>query len=107
MNKKKIGIVAKKLNHSLSPLIHNYWSKTNNYNFSYRKYEIQEENIGKFFYKYKSDKQFIGFNITIPYKENFFGLCDKVTTRAKKIGSVNLIYKKNKTIYWFQYNNPL
>ena len=25
--KKKIGIVAKKLNHSFSPLIHNYWSK--------------------------------------------------------------------------------
>ena len=47
MNKKKIGIVAKKLNHSLSPSIHNYWSRNNN--FIYRKYEVQEKNIDKFF----------------------------------------------------------
>ena len=99
MIKKKIGIVAKKLNHSLSPLIHNYWSKKNKNKFIYRKYEVQEKNLDKFFCNFKKDKRFIGFNITIPYKENFIGFCDKVTTRAKKIGSVNLIYKKNKTIY--------
>ena len=99
MNKKKIGIVAKKLDHSLSPLIHNYWSRKNDHNFTYRKYEVQEKNIGEFFYKYKKDKHFIGFNVTIPYKENFISLCDKVTARAKKIGSINLTYKKNNLVY--------
>ncbi len=99
MIKKKIGIVAKKLNHSLSPLIHNYWSKTKNNNFIYRKYEVEEKNIEKFFYNFRLDKLFIGFNITIPYKEKFIDLCDKATSRAKKIGSVNLIYKKNKIIF--------
>ena len=99
MIRKRIGIVGKKLDHSLSPLIHNYWSKKNNYRFIYRKYEVQEKNIDKFFYNYRRDKRFVGFNITIPYKENFIGFCDKVTTRAKKIGSVNLIYKKNKIIF--------
>ena len=49
MVSKKIGIVAKKLNHSLSPLIHNYWSKNNNNKFIYRKYEVQEKDINKFF----------------------------------------------------------
>ncbi len=97
MNKKKIGIVAKKLNHSLSPLIHNYWSRNNN--FIYRKYEVQEKNIDKFIYNYRKDKRFVGFNITIPYKETLIGFCDKITARAKKIGSVNLIYKKNKIIF--------
>ena len=99
MIKKKIGIVAKKLNHSLSPLIHNYWSKKNNNKFIYRKYEVQEKKINKFFNNYRSDKRFVGFNITIPYKEIFIGFCDKVTTRANKIGSVNLIYKKNNIIF--------
>jgi len=45
MNKKKIGIVAKKLNHSLSPLIHNYWAKKDNNKFIYRKYEVHEKKI--------------------------------------------------------------
>ena len=99
MIKKKIGIVAEKLNHSLSPMIHNYWSKKYNCNFLYKKYEVDEKKIEKFFYNYKGDKNFIGFNITIPYKEKFIDLCDKVSIRAKKIGSVNLIYKKNNMIY--------
>ena len=84
MIKKKIGIVAEKLNHSLSPMIHNYWSKKYKCNFLYKKYEMDEENIEKFFYSYKGDKDFIGFNITIPYKEKFIDLCDKVSLRAKK-----------------------
>ena len=96
MNKKKIGIVAKKLNHSLSPFIHNHWAKKNNNKFIYRKYEVQEKKIDKFFDNYRRDKEFVGFNITIPYKEIFINFCDKVTTRANKIGSVNLIYKKIK-----------
>ena len=99
MTKKKIGIVAKKLNHSLSPLIHNYWSKKTKSNFSYKKYEIDEKKIEKFFFSYKKDKNFIGFNITIPYKEKFINMCDNVSLRAKRIGSVNLIYKKGSKIY--------
>ncbi len=99
MVKKKIGIVAKKLSHSLSPLIHNYWSNNNNNKFIYRKYEVKENKIDEFFNKYRRDKRFVGFNITIPYKEIFISLCDKVTTRANKIGSVNLIYKKDKIIF--------
>ena len=52
MIKKKIGIVAKKLDHSLSPLIHNYWSKKNKNKFIYRKYEVKEKNIDRFFRNY-------------------------------------------------------
>ena len=99
MIKKKIGIVAEKLNHSLSPIIHNYWSKKTKCNFLYKKYEMDEKRIEKFFYNYKKDKNFIGFNITIPYKEKFINMCDNVSSRAKKIGSVNLIHKKGNMIY--------
>ena len=99
MIKKKIGIVAEKLNHSLSPMIHKYWSKKTKSNFLYKKYEIDEKRIERFFYNYKKDKYFIGFNITIPYKEKFIDMCDNVSLRAKKIGSVNLIYKKGNMTY--------
>ncbi len=96
---KKIGIVALKLNHSLSPSIHNFWSKQLNLKLKYNKYEIKEKNIQKFIHKFKKNIDFKGFNITIPYKEIFMSLCDRVSVKAKKIGSVNLIYKKNRLIY--------
>ena len=93
-----IGIVAEKLGHSLSPYIHNYWSKKYKKNFKYEKFELKEKDLKKFFQSYKKNKKFKGFNITIPYKTNFISLCDRITSKAKKIGSVNLVYKKNNLI---------
>jgi len=93
-----IGIVAEKLGHSLSPYIHNYWSKKYKKNYKYEKFELKEKDLQKFFQSYKKNKKFKGFNITIPYKTNFISLCDRITSKAKKIGSVNLVYKKNNLI---------
>ena len=93
-----IGIVAEKLGHSLSPYIHNYWSKKYKKNFKYEKFELKEKDLKKFFQSYKKNKKFKGFNITIPYKTSFIPLCDRITSKAKKIGSVNLVYKRDKLI---------
>ena len=93
-----IGIVAEKLGHSLSPYIHNYWSKKYKKNYKYEKFELKEKDLQKFLQSYKKNKKFKGFNITIPYKTNFIYLCDRITNKAKKIGSVNLVYKKNNLI---------
>ncbi len=94
-----IGIVALRLNHSLSHVIHNYWIDQINSKFQFNKYEIKENEIDEFMDKFKKNKNFKGFNITIPYKEKFINLCDTVSPRARKIGSINLIYKKNNFIY--------
>jgi len=96
--KNTIGIIAEKLGHSLSPYIHNYWSKKYNKNLKYEKFEISEKKLTKFFEAFRKNKKFKGFNVTIPYKTNFISLCDKTTHKAKKIGSVNLVYKKNNLI---------
>jgi shikimate dehydrogenase len=93
-----IGIVAEKLGHSLSPYIHNYWSKKYKQKLKYQKFEVSEKNLVKFFQSFKKNKKFKGFNVTIPYKTNFINLCDRITPKAKKIGSVNLVYKKNNFI---------
>ena len=97
--KKRIGIVAKKLSHSLSPLIHNYWIKKNKFSAEYVCFEIKENELTQFYNDFKVDKSFLGFNITVPYKENLFDLCDNVSKKAKLIGSINLIYKNNNSIY--------
>ena len=96
---KIIGILAKKLNHSLSPDIHKYWSKKTRSNFSYRKFELSKHKLNNFFSNFRRNNKFKGFNITIPHKEQCLDLCDKVSSRARKIGAVNLIFKKNKLIY--------
>ena len=96
--KKKFGIVAEKLGHSLSPTIHNYWLKQNRIIATYQKKELKPTQIDQFINKFKKDNQHLGFNVTIPYKETFFQYCNKVSNRAKKIKSINLIYKNNNVI---------
>ena len=51
-----IGIVAEKLGHSLSPYIHNYWSKKYIKSFKYEKFELKEKDLKKFFQAYKKTK---------------------------------------------------
>ena len=97
--KKRIGIVAKKLSHSLSPIIHNEWIKKNNINAEYICFEIKESELQSFYDEFKRDKNFLGFNVTVPYKENFFHMCNNISKQASSIGSLNLIYKKNNLIY--------
>ena len=86
MNKKKIGIVAKKLNHSLSPFIHNHWAKKNNNKFIYRKYEVQEKKIDKFFDNYRRDKQFVGLILLYHIKK--FLLIFVIKSQQEQIKSV-------------------
>ena len=42
---KIIGILAKKLDHSLSPTIHNHWSKKTKTNLRYKKFEVKEKKL--------------------------------------------------------------
>jgi len=44
-----IGIVAEKLGHSLSPYIHNYWSKKYKQKLKYQKFGILDKNPPKCF----------------------------------------------------------
>ena len=64
--KRKIGILAEKLSHSLSPVIHSYWDNLYETNFTYKKFEIKKELIKKFFNDYRKNNTFSGFDITIP-----------------------------------------
>ena len=64
--KNTIGIVAEKLEHSLSPYIHNFWSRKYNKNLKYQKFEIHEKKLINFFETFKKNRKFKGFNVTIP-----------------------------------------
>lgn len=83
---KKFGLIGEKLGHSFSPEIH---EKLGDY--EYKLYEIKREEIGDFFKNSGLD----GFNVTIPYKEEVIKFCDEISDRAKRIGSVNTVKKRD------------
>ncbi len=79
---KLYGLLGRVLDHSYSPEIHRMLG-----NPDYRLLPMNEEELDRFL----RAKEFAGVNVTIPYKETVIRYCSTLTSRAKRIGSVNTI----------------
>ncbi len=82
---KKFGLIGGKLGHSYSPLIH---SKFGDYQFELL--EVKEEELEMLLH----NREYGGFNVTIPYKKKVLQLCDVLSDTAEAIGSVNTVVRR-------------
>lgn len=80
------GLLGRKLGHSYSPLIH-----TNFGNYQYKLFEKEPEELGGFL----KNGEFTGINVTMPYKKDVIPFCDALTDRAKMLGAVNTIVRRD------------
>lgn len=78
----KAGLLGRKLGHSLSPQIHRLFG-----DYDYRLYEREPEEVADFVRTCGLDF----LNVTIPYKQTVFALCDELTPMAKRLGNVNFV----------------
>ena len=97
----KCYLIAKKLGHSFSKLIHNELAE-----YEYEHKELEENELDAFFTK----KDFDGLNVTIPYKQTVMKYLDEISPEAKRIGAVNTIVNRggklighNTDYYGFMY----
>ncbi len=81
----KYGLIGEKLTHSFSPAIHKLLG-----NNEYEIAEIRKNKLDEFMQK----KDFIGINVTIPYKKEVLPYLSSISDKAKKIGCVNVVVKK-------------
>ncbi len=85
-----LGIVGWPLIHSYSPYIHNFWLNQYSLDHKYKKFPIEPNKLSETFNTLKR-KNFIGLNVTVPYKEQLLPYMDKLDESAKKIGAINII----------------
>tara|TARA_B100001248_G_scaffold236355_1_gene199694 strand:+ start:1905 stop:2696 length:792 start_codon:yes stop_codon:yes gene_type:complete len=95
---KKYFVIGNPINHSLSPLLHNYWIKKNNINAEYFKKELTLNKLEEFINDIRQEK-ISGANITIPFKKSIIPYLDILSPEAEKSQSVNTIaLKDNKLV---------
>ena len=82
----RAGLLGRKLGHSLSPQIHRFFG-----DYEYRLYEKEPEEIEGFLRTVFADEDFGFLNVTIPYKQTVFELCDELSPMARKLGNVNFV----------------
>ena len=82
----KAGLLGRKLGHSLSPQIHKFFG-----DYQYRLYEKEPDEVEAFLRGGFAAGDFDFLNVTIPYKQTVFALCDELSPMAKKLGNVNFV----------------
>ena len=91
---KAVGIIGKPLKQSLSPYLHNYW--INKYRLASYYLPLPIDNINNLKVAIKK-LNFLGLNVTIPYKKIIINQLDLVDANAREIRAVNtLICTNNK-----------
>ena len=91
---KKFLVIGNPIEHSLSPVLHNYWIKRNGINAIYEKQKLNEDELENFIVKVK-DKKINGINVTVPFKKDVIPYLEELSTEAQNTKSVNTIYLKN------------
>ncbi len=96
------GIIGYPLSHSLSPPMHNFIYQKLGIEILYKKWEIEEQNLELHIRKINND-DFVGANVTVPYKEKIVPFLDEIKDEAKFTGAVNTIVRNNNQL--IGYNN--
>jgi shikimate dehydrogenase len=90
ISKLRTGLLGEHLSHSLSPHLHALLGDRD-----YRLIELSPDELEPYI---RSD-DWDALNVTIPYKRDAMALCDELSERARSIGSVNTLVKRNGGIY--------
>lgn len=88
---KKAFVLGHPIEHSKSPLIHNYWIKKYQIDAKYEALDYSEENLNAFL-ELLQEGAYVGGNITLPHKVSITKHCDVLTPDAKMIGATNTLY---------------
>lgn len=85
----KIAVVGEDVSKSLSPAIHKAAFKALKLPFSYEAVSISPQHFNDFFLR--AEENFLGLNITIPFKEKCVEFVEQLSDAAKKLQAVNTI----------------
>lgn len=79
------GLLGRKLGHSYSPQIHGQLAS-----YDYSLFEKEPEELEGFL----KNGNFVGLNVTIPYKKNVIPFLDQLSPVARRLGAVNTIVRR-------------
>ena len=96
-------IFGNPVNHSKSPLMHNYFFKKMGLNHCYTRYLLEDGS--KIVDKFKELK-INGANVTIPHKEFAYKLADEVRGVAKEMGAVNTLVLEDEKVIGYNTDGP-
>ena len=95
---KKYLVIGNPIEHSQSPLIHNYWmEKYRLLDSVYEKRKIEKKDL-KDVIKELKDEKIAGVNVTVPFKKSIIPYIDELDQTANNTQSVNTLHKEDNKV---------
>ena len=95
---KQYLVIGNPIEHSLSPLIHNYWMKKYKLiDNVYEKRKVEEKDLKNIIKEIRGN-EIVGVNVTVPFKRLIIPFLDKLDFSAEETQSVNTLFKDNNKI---------
>ena len=91
---KKYLVIGNPIEHSLSPLLHNFWIDKYNISAIYKKMKLKKNNIKKILSDLRDDK-INGINVTVPFKKEIIPYVNVLSGHALRTNSINTISVDN------------
>jgi len=89
-------VIGWPVEHSRSPLIHNYWLKRYGTDGEYRREAVRKEDFAAFIATLAA-RGYVGANVTVPHKEAAFAL-SQPDARARAVGAVNTLWLEDNVL---------
>lgn len=89
-----VALIGNPVEHSFSPFMHNYGFKTNDLNMIYINHTVKKVSLKEGIQGIKA-LNYLGANITYPYKTEVIQYLDEISKEARLIGAVNTIKNEN------------
>lgn len=86
------GVIGHPLNHTLSPAMHNAAYETLDLDWVYIPLHLADETDLMRFLGAARVLPFVGFNVTMPFKQSMLSMCDEVAMLAQLAGAVNTVH---------------
>ena len=90
---KKYLVIGNPIDHSLSPLLHNFWIRKHGIKAIYEKKLLEKNDIEKILNDMRK-KKIQGINVTVPFKKEVIPFLDQLSDIATSTQSVNTIFEK-------------
>ena len=91
---KLISVIGNPISHTLSPQIHNKMLNESGLNYVYVPQYVDLNCLAEFVTGIKHTS-FLGFNVTVPFKENIIPFLDELDESAASVGAVNTVRIEN------------
>lgn len=84
-------VIGDPIDHSKSPLIHNFWLAKLGLPYEFRRTRVRRGQLGAFLQHRRADTDWCGCSVTLPHKADALGHVDEYSRLVAKIGAANCL----------------